>query len=213
MTYSCAIFADLDGDMKKSTVDQSKWSGGQGLIHLNAQPYTQDTISASSSATTTPPTPVDSDELYKGQICKLHHIIMKAKIFPGHRVLEIGSGWGSLATLLCQTVPDTTVDTLTLSVQQQSLAMQRIKAAGLEDRITVHLMDYRNMPREWEGAFDRVISIEMIEAVGAEFLELYWRVVDWALKAKGGVGVVQVITIPEPSKFLVNDYDSFTDWV
>ena len=69
------------------------------------------------------------------------------------------------------------------------------------------------MPKEWEGTFDRVISIEMIEAVRAEFLELYWKVVDWALKAKGGVGVVQVITIPEPSKFLVNDYDCFTDWV
>ena len=208
MTYSCAIFADLDGDMKKGTVDQ-------GLVRLNGQPSTQDPIpsKSSSSAATTPPTPTDTDELYKGQIRKLFHIITKAKIFPGHRVLEIGSGWGSLAILLCQTIPDTTVDTLTLSVQQQSLAMQRIKAAGLEDRITVHLMDYRDMPKEWEGAFDRVISIEMIEAVGAEFLGLYWRVVDWALKKKGGVGVVQVITIPEPSKFLSNDYDSFIDWV
>ena len=69
------------------------------------------------------------------------------------------------------------------------------------------------MPKEWEGAFDRMISIEMIEAVGAEFLGLYWGVVDWALKKKGGVGVVQVITIPEPSKFLSSDYDSFIDWV
>lgn len=204
MTYSCAIFADLDGDMKTGAADRGEWSGGQGLMRLNSQQSNQEPISSSESSTT-PPT----DELYEGQIRKLQHIVTKAKVLPGHRVLEIGSGWGSLAILLCQTIPDTTVDTLTLSVQQQSLARQRIKAAGLEDRITVHLMDYRDMPKEWEGAFDRAISIEMIEAVGAEFLETYWGVVDWALKKKGGVGVVQVITIPEPSKFLANNHCSF----
>lgn len=201
MTYSCAIFADLDGDMKTGTADRGEWSGGQGLMRLHSQQSNQEP--------SPPPSAPPTDELYNGQIRKLQHIITKAKVFPGHRVLEIGSGWGSLAILLCQTIPDTTVDTLTLSVQQQSLARQRIKAAGLEDRITVHLMDYRDMPKEWEGAFDRAISIEMIEAVGAEFLETYWGVVDWALKKKGGVGVVQVITIPEPSKFLANNYCSF----
>ncbi|KDQ27768.1 hypothetical protein PLEOSDRAFT_1040411 [Pleurotus ostreatus PC15] len=137
------------------------------------------------------------DELYEAQIRKLRHIFEKARILPGHRVLEIGSGWGSMAMFIAQNSPDTTVDTITLSIQQQELAIQRIKEAGLEDRIRVHLMDYRNMPAEWEGAFDRVISIEMIEAVGFEFLEKYWSVVDWALKRKGGVGVVQAITIPE----------------
>jgi cyclopropane-fatty-acyl-phospholipid synthase len=102
-----------------------------------------------------------------------------------------------MAILIAQTVAGTTVDTLTLSVQQQSLARERIAAAGLTDRITVHLMDYRNMPTEWEGAFDRVVSIEMIEAVGSEFLVGYWKTVDWAMKPVGGVGCVQVITIPE----------------
>ncbi len=106
-----------------------------------------------------------------------------------------------MAILIAQTVEGTEVDTLTLSVQQQTLARERIAAAGLSDRITVHLMDYRNMPADWEGAFDRVVSIEMIEAVGSEFLAGYWRTVDWAMKPVGGVGCVQVITIPEARTF------------
>ena len=95
------------------------------------------------------------------------------------------------------------VDTLTLSVEQMTLAKKRISAAGVQDLATVHLMDYRAMPSEWAGAFDRVVSVEMLEAVGVEFLEEYWRVVDWALKSGVGadaVGVVQCITIPEARK-------------
>ncbi|KAJ7928068.1 CFS1-like protein [Mycena leptocephala] len=201
MTYSCAIFEDLDGDMKDGVV-RSEWSGGQGLRRLG-KPAT----SSSSIPTTT------EDELYEAQIRKLSHIIDKAKIQPGHRILEIGSGWGSMAILIAQTVAGTTVDTLTLSVQQQSLARERIAAAGLTDRITVHLMDYRNMPAEWEGAFDRVVSIEMIEAVGSEFLVGYWKTVDWAMKPVGGVGCVQVITIPE-ARFerYISEIDFIRKW-
>ncbi|KAJ6508516.1 CFS1-like protein [Mycena sanguinolenta] len=205
MTYSCAIFEDLDGDMKDGVI-RSEWSGGQGLRRLG-QP---------ASAAGTIPAKVESevDELYEAQIRKLSHIIKKAKILPGHRVLEIGSGWGSMAILIAQTVEGTTVDTLTLSSQQQSLAQERIAAAGLTDRITVHLMDYRNMPAEWEGAFDRVVSIEMIEAVGSEFLVGYWKIVDWAMKPVGGVGCVQVITIPE-ARFerYIQEIDFIRKWV
>jgi cyclopropane-fatty-acyl-phospholipid synthase len=164
MTYSCAIFKDLDGDLQR------------GMIGL------------------------DGEELQEAQVRKLNHIIRKARIFPGHRVLEIGSGWGSLAIRIASTIDDTTVDTLTLSTQQRELAMQRVKAAGLENRITVHLMDYRNMPTEWKGAFDRVVSVEMMEAIGAEFLERYWNAVDWAMKSQDSAGVVQVITLPEPRR-------------
>ncbi len=74
--------------------------------------------------------------------------------------------------LIANTIPGTTVDALTLSVHQQMLARQRIKEAGLEDRITVHLMDYRHMPKDWQGSFDRVVSCEMVEAVGVEFLQV-----------------------------------------
>lgn len=209
MTYSCGIFEELDGDLKQGQ-NLAEWSGGKGLRRLSKASI--DSIRPSSDLTngtsgnsdhlncvtgSSNGTLPQKDELHEAQLRKLHHIIKKAKILPGHRVLEIGSGWGSMAILIAQTVPDTTVDTITLSVQQQTLAQERIKAAGLDDRITVHLMDYRDMPPEWEGVFDRVVSVEMIEAVGAEFLETYWKVVDWAMKLKGGVGVVQVISIPE----------------
>lgn len=195
MTYSCAIFEELDTDLEHGNAGNGEWSGGQGLTRIGAaSPNRKDDNETG------------EDQLYLGQIRKLNHIIKKARVMPGHRVLEIGSGWGSLAILLTSTIPDTTVDTLTLSVQQQTLAMERIKAAGLEDRITVHLMDYRNMPKEWEGMFDRLISIEMMEAVGHEFLETYWKVVDWALKPVDGAGVVQVITLPESSEFQSNWY-------
>ncbi|KAJ6475045.1 CFS1-like protein [Mycena vitilis] len=205
MTYSCAIFDDLDGDMTDGVV-RSEWSGGQGLRRLG-----QSTAASSSAPAPTEP---QSDELYDAQIRKLSHIIDKAKIRPGNRVLEIGSGWGSMAMLIAQTVSGATVDTLTLSVQQQTLAQERIAAAGLTDRITVHLMDYRNMPADWEGMFDRVVSIEMIEAVGSEFLVGYWKTVDWAMKPLGGVGCVQVITIPE-ARFerYIREIDFIRKWV
>lgn len=196
MTYSCAIFEDLDGDLKAG-VDHTEWSGGKGLQRLanvTSQTAKQETTPLLNSDNAVEPT---KDELYDAQMRKLHHVLKKAKIRPGHRVLEIGSGWGSMAILIASTIPDTYIDTLTLSSQQQQLAQERIKAAGLEDRITVHLMDYRDMPPHWEHRFDRVISIEMIEAVGAEFMQRYWQQVDWAMKIYNGVGVVQVITIPE----------------
>ena len=55
------------------------------------------------------------------------------------------------------------VDTLTLSIEQKAMAEERIKAAGLQDRIRVHLMDYRRMPKEWAGRFDAFVSVEMVE--------------------------------------------------
>jgi len=180
--------------MKGSIDNRGPWSGGQGLERIGEG-------SVMTSGTAIPDLPVfsEADPLYHAQLRKIRHIIAKADIQTGHRVLEIGSGWGSFAIEAVRRT-GCTVDTLTLSVHQQLLAQERVRAAGLEDKITVHLMDYRNMPSEWENAFDRFVSIEMIEAVGKEYLETYWGVVDWALKKKGAVGVVQVITMPEPSK-------------
>ena len=97
-------------------------------------------------------------------------------------MLEIGSGWGSMALRIIQTIPGTTVDTLTLSTQQQQFVQQRIQDALASadntgrsqnsERIRVHLMDYRSMPEEWKHSFDRMVSVEMIEAVGKEFLQV-----------------------------------------
>ncbi|KAG6878299.1 hypothetical protein C0993_009305 [Termitomyces sp. T159_Od127] len=217
MTYSCAIFKDLDGDLKNG-FPISSWSGGHGLKRLipksvQSTPGKLNGMNkcVNEASHTCPP---NQEELYQAQIRKLKHIIQKAQIYSGHRVLEIGSGWGSLAILIAQTVPNTYIDTITLSVQQQTLARERVAHAGLSDRIEVHLMDYRDMPPEWEGAFDRVVSVEMIEAVGAEFLERYWEVVDWAMKTESGVGVIQVITIPEARyDRYIKEVDFIRKWV
>lgn len=231
MTYSCGIFDDLDGDIHGAALPHSSQSipksnldylSPESALHLGHKLSNLIKSNSSSSSRTsntnntnnasprldvyTDPGPQDA--LHAAQLRKLDHIISKARILPGHRVLEIGSGWGSLAIRIAQTVPGVAhIDTLTLSVQQQTLARARIAAAaagglgGLGDRIEVHLMDYRAMPREWAGLFDRVVSVEMMEAVGEEFLETYWKVLDWAMKKEDAVGVVQVITLPEASEW------------
>lgn len=226
MTYSCGIFSTLDGDLQPDggikRDDSGKWAtvatAADMILHQRVsrvhspQPsgasdsWGQSTCaeepeSTDSEVTIASPKAVEQDELYEAQMRKIRHIIRKANIKKGHRVLEIGSGWGALAIEAVR-MTGCEVDTLTLSIAQKELAEERIRDAGpeYERKIRVHLMDYRAMPQEWEGLFDRFISVEMIEAVGKEFLETYWRVVDWALKKRNSMGVVQVITIPEASK-------------
>ena len=219
MTYSCAIFPELDGDLTDEKSTQNPWSRGQNLkrvlpgYSLPPSPPSSEPSDFQADVMETIQIPLEinktselneQDPLHAAQIIKLQHIIDKLHIPPASasgsvRVLEIGSGWGALAIRMAQQFPHVEIDTLTLSSAQKDLADQRIAAAGFTDRITVHLMDYRKMPAEWKGSFARFVSVEMIEAVGREFLEDYWRVADWALQKKGAVGVVQVITIPEAS--------------
>ncbi len=153
----------------------------------------------------TPPSEVDGevrtvgsdyDELEEAQKTKLRLIIRRANIRPGDRVLEIGTGWGSFAMEAVR-MTGCTVDSVTLSVEQKALAEQRIAAAGMEGKIKVHLMDYRDFPASWNDSFDRVCSIEMLEAVGIEFLPTYFSCVDRVLKRQGGTAVFQCITMPE----------------
>jgi len=68
---------------------------------------------------------------------------------------------------------------------------------GFGDRIRVHLVDYREMPREWESSFDRVVSLEMVEAVGLENIDVYWSAIDRVLKKDAACGVIQSSTMPE----------------
>ncbi|KAK0433253.1 CFS1-like protein, partial [Armillaria borealis] len=144
-------------------------------------------------------TGVPEDTLEDGQIRKMKMILQKADIQPGDRVLEIGTGWGALAILAASTIPGCKVDTVTLSSNQSAFARKRISEAGLSDFIVVHEMDFREcfLQPEWAGAFDRFISVEMIEHVGRDFLAEYWKVVGWAMKTDTGVGAVQSITLTE----------------
>lgn len=194
MTYSCAIFPELDGDLYREGEEQD-----QALVAgASAEPSRAATPTwsrGSASSQTTAEDDDDRDELEEAQMAKLRHMIRKAKIQAGHRVLEIGSGWGSFAMEAVR-MTGCTVDTLTLSEQQKVLAEERIRKAGLQDSIRVHLMDFRELPTEWYHTFDRLVSIEMLEAVGREYIEPYFKMIDDALN-EDGVAVFQVITIPE----------------
>ncbi|KAH8081430.1 Mycolic acid cyclopropane synthetase-domain-containing protein [Filobasidium floriforme] len=194
MTYSCAIFPTLDGDLSSS------------LENNEFNPiYQPDSYPSEASHATT-------DALETAQYAKLHHIIRKAKIRRGHRVLEIGSGWGSMAIEAVR-LTGCTVDTLTLSTQQKVLAEERIRKAGLQDSIKVHLMDFRSIPESWKHSFDRLVSVEMLEAVGKEYIEPYFKMIDEVLN-ESGVAVFQVITIPE-SRFenYSNNADFIQKWI
>jgi cyclopropane-fatty-acyl-phospholipid synthase len=122
---------------------------------------------------------------------KIHHICGKLDLQPGDRVLEIGTGWGSFAIVAARDY-GAHVTTITISREQFEHARQRIHEEGLEDRIDLRLCDYR----EIEGEYDRVVSIEMIEAVGAEHLDTYMQVCGERLRRNGRM-LVQAILIDD----------------
>ena len=122
---------------------------------------------------------------------KLDRICRRLRLGPGDRVVEIGTGWGGFAIHAarhygCQ------VTTTTISRRQYELAQQRVAEEGLEDRITLRLDDYRDL----DGQFDKLVSIEMIEAVGHEYMDTYFRKCASLLKP-GGEMLIQAITIAD----------------
>ncbi|MFF7287561.1 class I SAM-dependent methyltransferase [Streptomyces griseorubiginosus] len=147
--------------------------------------------------------PADWDLLAAAQHRKIDRLLDLADVGAGTRLLEIGTGWGELA--LRAAARGARVTSLTLSAEQRSLALQRVRAAGLEDRVSVELCDYR----EATGQYDAVVSVEMIEAVGAEFWPVYFRTLDARL-APGGRVALQAITMPHAR--MLASRDTFT-WI
>ncbi|MGP3775985.1 class I SAM-dependent methyltransferase [Streptomyces sp. SDT5-1] len=133
--------------------------------------------------------PATWDLLADAQRRKIDRLLDLAAVGDGSRVLEIGTGWGELA--IRAAARGARVTTLTLSREQRELALERVAAAGLADRVDVELRDYR----EARGSYDAVVSVEMIEAVGAEFWPTYFRTLDARL-APGGRAALQAITMP-----------------
>jgi cyclopropane-fatty-acyl-phospholipid synthase len=127
--------------------------------------------------------------LAEAQVRKVEAILDAARVTAGSRVLEIGTGWGELAIRAARR--GATVRSITLSSEQQELARQRVAAAGLSDRVEIDLLDYRAV----DGEYDAVVSVEMIEAVGLEYLPTYVETIDRVL-APGGTVALQAITMP-----------------
>ena len=135
-------------------------------------------------------TPLAADHLLtQGQQRKIDALLDRAGAGPGCRLLEVGTGWGELAIRAARR--GATVTTVTLSREQQALAIRRIAEAGLADRVRVELRDYRDV----EGTFDAICSCEMIEAVGARYWDGYFAALDQHLAPGGRIGL-QTITMP-----------------
>jgi len=125
--------------------------------------------------------------LEEAQVAKKRHLAAKLRLEPGHRVLDIGSGWGGLAMTLARE-HGADVTGVTLSTEQIGLARQRAAAAGLADRVRFELMDYRDVT----GPFDRIVSVGMLEHVGAPNFRNYFETVKRQL-ADDGVAVIHSI--------------------
>jgi cyclopropane-fatty-acyl-phospholipid synthase len=131
------------------------------------------------------------DPLEAAQHAKIRRLLDKARIGPDDHVLEIGCGWGAFAIEAVRR-SGCRVTGITVSEEQLKLARERVTAAGLDERIRLELCDYRQV----QGTFSRIVSIEMLEAVGHRYLGDYFAALDRVL-APDGRCVIQVITIPD----------------
>ena len=135
--------------------------------------------------------PSPGASLEEAQRAKLDRICEQLRLGPDNHLLEIGTGWGGLAVHAASEY-GCRVTTTTISREQHALAVKRVGEAGLEDRVTVLLRDYRDL----EGTYDRLVSIEMIEAVGWQYFDDFFRRCD-ELLSPDGLMLLQAITIED----------------
>lgn len=141
--------------------------------------------------------------LEAAQLGKIDRMLDLAGVSQGSTVLEIGSGWGALALRAAQR--GCRVKTITLSEAQYAYARELFEREGVGDRVEIALEDYRLQ----RGRYDAVLSCEMIEAVGQEYLPSYFEVIGRSLKS-GGKAVIQAITIPDDR---YEAYSHRCDWI
>jgi cyclopropane-fatty-acyl-phospholipid synthase len=135
--------------------------------------------------------PDDTVSLEGAQLAKLDRICDRLRLGPENHLLEIGTGWGGMAIHAARR-SGCRVTTTTISREQYELAERRVREAGLEDQVTVLLEDYRDL----EGRFDRLVSVEMIEAVGWQYFDDFFRRCD-ELLSEDGLMLLQAITIDD----------------
>src|SRR3954453_17207817 len=131
--------------------------------------------------------------LADAQRTKYQRMADGAGLVSGQHVLEIGAGWGGFA-LYAAGERGCRVTSVTISKEQHALATERVRAAGLEDRVDIQLRDYRDI----DGTYDAIVSIEMLEGVGAEYYTTFFEVCDRALRPGGRLSL-QSITFPDAS--------------
>ncbi len=135
--------------------------------------------------------PREDASLEEAAVYKLDEICRKLDLGPADHLLEIGTGWGGLAVHAAEHY-GCRVTTTTLSAEQYTLARERVAAAGLEDRVEVLQRDYRDL----HGQYDKLVSVEMFEAVGYRFFDTFFRQCATLLKPAGQM-LLQTITIAD----------------
>lgn len=146
--------------------------------------------------------------LAEAQRRKMRRALREAGVRPGSRLLEIGCGWGGLAELAAREF-GAHVEGITLSREQLQAARQRVSAAGLQERCSLHLADYRDLAANARAPFDAVVSIEMFEAVGEAYWAGWFESLRSCLKP-GGRACIQTITIRDS---LYERYRRSTDFI
>ncbi|MBP7810454.1 MAG: class I SAM-dependent methyltransferase [Bacteroidia bacterium] len=142
--------------------------------------------------------------LQEAQLAKYDRLCKEMNLKAGDHVLEIGSGWGGNAIYMAKNY-GCYVTSVTISEEQCKLAKERVEKEGLNDKVNIILQDYRYL----SGQFDKIVSIEMLEAVGAKFYDAYFKKCHELLK-KDGVLALQVITCPD-SRF--ESLRTGVDWI
>ena len=140
-----------------------------------------------SSAMFDPTRPLQEQDLYEAQLRKVNAVLDLAGVKDGDEVLEIGTGWGTLAIEAARRGANVT--TVTLSVEQADLARTRIEDAGFSDRVEVLVLDYRLV----QGEFDAVVSVEMIEAVGEQYWPDYFKTLAQRVRPGGAVSLQAIL--------------------
>ena len=142
--------------------------------------------------------------LHEAQLAKLDRICRKLELSPDDHLVEIGSGWGSLAIHAAREY-GCRVTTTTISAEQHDVANERVRAAGLEDRVEVLIEDYRDL----RGSYSKLVSVEMIEAVGWQYFDLFFGNCS-KLLAPDGLMLLQAITIDDRAYEVEKATRSFT---
>jgi cyclopropane-fatty-acyl-phospholipid synthase len=142
----------------------------------------------------------DKADLANAQRRKVDRLLDVAGVHEGTRVLEIGTGWGELAIRAARR--GASVTSLTISTEQAELARRRIADEGLTDRATVLLRDYRQA----DGSYDAIVSVEMIEAVGANHWDEYFGTIDRLLLPHGRVGLQAILQDDDVVRATANTY-------
>jgi cyclopropane-fatty-acyl-phospholipid synthase len=146
----------------------------------------------------------DDLSLEQAQLLKYDRLAKQLKLKPEDHVLEIGSGWGGNAIYMAKHY-GCHVTTITISEEQHKLAKEKVAKEGLEHKVNVIIEDYRKLV----GQFDKIVSVEMLEAVGVNYYETYFKKCHQLLK-KNGILALQVITCPD-SRF--ESLKNGVDWI